>query len=214
MKRLIITSSALLLVTSLLSGCGDTAEAPVADVSVTETVPQVEAKALMVEAGPVTAAVVIEESTPESSTVFYASTEVQALTAKVVSVDLETRDVVLLGEDGVELSLVASDKTHNLEQVSPGDTVNAKFMERVTIELVKGDDMQAYEVSSDREVQADEGEMPARAEVMQTVNVYTVEAIDTEANTFKLKNVEGQVKEFTARDPANLAKATVGDAVV
>jgi len=41
-----------------------------------------------------------------------------------------------------------------------------------------------------------------------------LEAIDLEANTFKLKNVDGEVGEFVARDPANLAKAAVGDAVV
>ena len=56
--------------------------------------------------------------------------------------------------------------------------------------------------------------MPARAAIETTVDVFTVEAIDLEANTFKLKNVDGAVNEFTARNPANLAKAAVGDAVV
>ena len=45
---------------------------------------------------------------------------------------------------------------------------------------------------------------------------YYREAIDhyLEANTFKLRDAEGEVGEFTARDPANLAKAAIGDAVV
>jgi len=42
----------------------------------------------------------------------------------------------------------------------------------------------------------------------------TVEAIDIEANTFKLKWPEGAVKEYVARDPENLKKADVGDLVV
>jgi hypothetical protein len=33
-------------------------------------------------------------------------------------------------------------------------------------------------------------------------------------NTFKLKDVEGTVTEFTARDPDNLRRSEVGDMVV
>jgi hypothetical protein len=87
-------------------------------------------------------------------------------------------------------------------------------VERVSIELVKGDNLRAIDLKIDETSQAEEGEMPARAEIEATVNVYTVEAIDLEANTFKLRNAEGEVSEFTARDPANLAKAAIGDAVV
>ena len=136
------------------------------------------------------------------------------MTAKVVSIDAETREVVLMGEDGVEIELVASEETRNLDQVSPGDTVNAKVVERVSIELIKGGNLRAIDLKIDENAQAEEGEMPARAEIETTVNVYTVEAIDLEANTFKLRDAEGEVGEFTARDPANLAKAAIGDAVV
>jgi hypothetical protein len=164
--------------------------------------------------GAVKAAVVVEKSTADSASAFIASTAVHTLTAKVVSIDAETREVVLMGEDGVELELVASEKTRNLDQVNPGDTVNAKVVDRVSIELVKGDKLQAMDLNIDSNAQAEEGEMPARAAIETTVNVYTVEAIDIEANTFKLRNAEGEVDEFTARDPANLAKAAIGDAVV
>lgn len=222
MTRLQLASSALLAGTILLSACGEKAQAPApvteapaaAEAPVEEAVAQVETSAIVIEDGAMKAAIVVETSTPESEAAFVASTEVQTMTAKVVSINLETRDVVLVGEDGVEFELVASEDTLNLEQVSPGDTVNAKFMERVTMVLVKGGDLEALDVSVDRQVQAEEGEMPARAEVQKTVNVYTVQAIDLEANTFKLQNVEGDVAQFTARDPANLVKADIGDAVV
>ena len=42
----------------------------------------------------------------------------------------------------------------------------------------------------------------------------TVEEINIEANTFKLKGPAGEIREYEARDPENLKKADVGDLVV
>jgi hypothetical protein len=42
----------------------------------------------------------------------------------------------------------------------------------------------------------------------------TVEDINIEANTFKLKGPDGEVTEYTARNPDNLKRAMVGDLVV
>jgi hypothetical protein len=226
MTRSIIASLSLSLTCLLLSGCGDNAGSPSIDPSadgapaaaeeatITEESADVETSAVVLDDGTMKAVVVVEKSTPESELTFVASTEIQTLTATVVSVDLATRDVVLVGADGVELELVASDKTSNLDQVSPGDTVNAQFMEQVTIQLVKGDELKAQGMSAHREVQAAEGDMPARAEVQETIDIYTVVGIDLEANTFVLRSAAGELEEFAANDPANLAKATVGDSVV
>ena len=218
MIRMSTISVALVLGAVLFCGCSDPAETPTTDSPAVEVEvevdPDVETSSVEVDMGAVKAAVVVEKSTADSASAFIATTAVQTLTAKVVSIDAETREVVLMGEDGVELELVASEKTRNLDQVNPGDTVYAKIVDRVSIELVKGDKFQAMDLNMDSNAQAEEGEMPARAAINTTVNVYTVEAIDLEANTFKLRNVEGGVDEFTARDPANLAKAAIGDAVV
>ena len=216
MIRLSTIRVALVLGAVLSFGCSDPAETPATDSPATEVVvdPDVETSSAVVDMGTIKAAVVVEKSTADSASTFIASTAMYTLTAKVVSIDAETREVVLMGEDGVELELVASEKTRNLDQVNPGDTVNAKVVERVSIELLKGDKLQAMDLNIDSNAQAEEGEMPARAAIETTVNIYIVEAIDLEANTFKLRNVEGEVDEFTARDPANLAKAAIGDAVV
>jgi hypothetical protein len=218
MIRRPIASSTLLISAVLLSACADKAP-EIAETATTTEAPlsapaTVEGKALVVDAGSVKAAVVIEKSTPESAAAFIASTQVQSLTAEVVSINLETREVILKGENGIERSLVAGEDARNLAQVSPGDTVNVKFMEQVTMELVKGDNMEAFNASADRDVRSKEGEMPAHAKLTKTVNVFTIEAIDIEANTFTLKNVAEEMHEFTARDTANLEKAAIGDSVV
>lgn len=208
------SSVSFILGAVLLFGCSDAAETPAADSPSAEVAPDIESSAVVVDMGAVKAAVVVEKSAAESESAFVATTAVRTLTATVVSIDAETREVVLVGEDGVEIELVASEATRNLDQVTPGDTVHAEVVESVSIELVKGGDMRAMDMQVDETAQAEDGEMPARAAIETTVNVYTVEAIDLEANTFKLKNVGGEVGEFVARDPANLAKAAVGDAVV
>jgi len=56
--------------------------------------------------------------------------------------------------------------------------------------------------------------MPGAAVMDAVVITATVEEINLEANTFKLKGPEGNVQEYTARDPENLKKAAVGDIVV
>ena len=47
-----------------------------------------------------------------------------------------------------------------------------------------------------------------------TVIIATVEEINLEANTFKLKGPDGEVNEYTARNPENLKRSAVGDLVV
>ena len=58
------------------------------------------------------------------------------------------------------------------------------------------------------------GEMPGAVVMDAVVITATVEEINLEANTFKLKGPEGNIQEYTARDPENLKKAAVGDIVV
>jgi hypothetical protein len=56
--------------------------------------------------------------------------------------------------------------------------------------------------------------MPGLAAIDAVVVTATVEEINIEANTFKLKGPAGEIREYEARDPENLKKAEVGDLVV
>ncbi len=58
------------------------------------------------------------------------------------------------------------------------------------------------------------GQMPGIAAMDATVVISTVEEINLEMNTFKLKGPDGEVEEFVARNPENLKRAAVGDLVV
>ena len=56
--------------------------------------------------------------------------------------------------------------------------------------------------------------MPGMVAVDTQMIVATVEAIDLEQNTYKLKFPDGSINEYVAMNPENLKMAEVGDVVV
>jgi hypothetical protein len=136
------------------------------------------------------------------------------VTATVEAINHETREVTLKTEDGESVSFVASEEARNLGQVSVGDLLYAKVFEEVNIQLVEADGAEpgAGEISG--LARSDEGEMPAGMAVSTQIITATVEEINLEDNTFKLKGPMGNVNQFTARFPENLKLARVGDLVV
>ncbi len=212
-----IGSLTLLLSAAVLSGCSNSTETPATEVptaAVETSAPEVEVAVIVAKQGGAAVAVVVAKSTEDSESVFVASTRVEMITAKVSAINAETREVSLIGENGMQFDFVASADVKNLELVSVGDTVHAKHMQRVTVELVEGQELKAKEAIIELAAQAKEGQMPAKVKAETLVRIYTIEAINIEENSFKLRSVDGAIKEFTAKDPKNLARASVGDAVV
>lgn len=145
----------------------------------------------------------------------FISTSVSAVeTATVTAIDQETRVVTLLSEDGSSTSFTAGDEVRNLAQVSTGDLVTIEYVKNLTVQVIDAPEAVPAVADVIAEVRAEEGEMPAAATIETMVEVSTIEAIDVEANTFKLKDENGVVTEYTARDPENLTRSNVGDVVV
>ena len=136
------------------------------------------------------------------------------VTATVDAIDHETREVTLRGPEGESVTFIASDEAKNLPQVSVGDVVIAKYVQTLSIEIFANDGSEAGAGEMAVAGVAEEGAMPAMAALDAQVVTATVEEINIEANTFKLKGPSGLVKEFEARNPENLKKAEVGDIVV
>ena len=136
------------------------------------------------------------------------------VTAKVVAIDHKTRVVTLVENNGQSVTFTVGEEARNLGQVAVGDLVRADYLENITIEVISAENAEPSEavlVAVDR---SEEGETPAIEAIETIVDVYTIEQINIENNTFKLKNVDGLVTEFTAKNPDNLNKAAVGDLVV
>ena len=149
----------------------------------------------------------------EEKPALYTSQSVM-VTAQVEAIDQQSRVVTLIAEDGKTVTFTASEDARNLGQVAVGDIVHAEYIQSISLQVVAAENVEPLVAEAAAVVQSEEGEMPGLAALDTIVKVLTVEEINIENNTFKLKDVDGVVSEYVARDPENLKKSAVGDALV
>ncbi len=154
-----------------------------------------------------------EEQAPMDKPSFSAS-QTTVITAKVEAIDHETRLVTLLGPEGNEISFTASEEARNLDQVAVGDIVTAEYVETISIEVVANEGAEPGSGEISAMARTKKGEMPGAAAIDTRIVTATVEEINLENNTFKLKGPDGNVNEFVARNPENLKRSAVGDLVI
>jgi hypothetical protein len=144
---------------------------------------------------------------------FHASQSMM-VTATVEAINHETRDVTLRRSDGEIISFVASEDARNLDQVKVGDIVNAEYIESVSVEVVANEGYEPDAGEMQAMARTKKGEMPGVAAIDTQIATATVEEINIEANTFKLRGPDGTINEYVARNPENLKRAKVGDLVI
>ena len=154
-----------------------------------------------------------DETAMDEKPSFSASQSVK-VTARVEAIDHETRVVTLRRAQGDTVTFTASDEARNLDQVAVGDIVNAEYEEVLTIEVVANDGTEPEKLELGGMARTAEGEMPGVAAFEAQQIIATVEEINLEANTFKLKGPDGTVNEYVARNPDNLRRSEVGDLVI
>jgi hypothetical protein len=136
------------------------------------------------------------------------------ISAVVQMIDHETRVVTLRRADGVLVTITASEDVRNLDQVSVGDVLYAEYEHTVSIEVKANEGMEPDAAEISAIARTDKGEMPGAMAVDAMVIRATVEEINIEANTFKLKGPDGTISEYVAQNPENLKRASVGDLVI
>ena len=144
----------------------------------------------------------------------FSARQSMTVSAVVEAIDHETRVVTVRKPDGEAITFTASEEARNLGQVEVGDVLIAEYVETVSIRVMANEGMEADAAEVSAMARTDEGEMPGFAAMDARVTTATVEEINLETNTFKLKGPEGRVKEYVARNPENLKRAMVGDLVV
>jgi hypothetical protein len=142
----------------------------------------------------------------------FSATQTVQLTASVVGIDREANTVTLKGPEGNARTLEA--QPYNMKKIDIGDTVNVEYAQHMTIEVFANDGMEPGAGVMGAMGENKEGETPAAMEIITAVATATVEEINIEANTFKLKWPGGEIQEYEAQNPENLKKADVGDLVV
>ncbi len=189
----------LMVVASLaLTACDENAETSVNEEQVTSGVEEV---------------VVVEEQVNEDKPSISASHSA-TVSALVEVINHETREVTLRKKDGSTVSFVASEEARNLDQVKVGDVLVVEYIETLDIQVMAVEDAKAEAAMAEMVARTKEGEMPGMAKMETMVITAIVEEINLSDNTFKLKGPQGNIQQYTARDPENLKKAAVGDLVV
>lgn len=142
------------------------------------------------------------------------ASQTSMVTAVVEEINHETRDVTVRRDDGELISFTVSEEARNLGQVSVGDVLKVEVQETLSIQVMANDGSEPEAMEAAAMARTEEGEMPGFAAMDTIVVTATVEEINIEANTFKLKGPDGNINEFVARNPDNLKRAMVGDLVV
>ena len=155
-----------------------------------------------------------EEASAPMEKPYFEVTQSEMVTATVQSIDLKTREVTLKMADDEIVSFIASEEARNLGMVMPGDLVMAEYIERMSVQVVENDGQEPAIAGMTTIARAKKGEMPGMMAVDTEVITATVEEINIEMNTFKLKGPDGTVEEYTAMNPDNLKRAVVGALVV
>jgi hypothetical protein len=211
MKTLLST---MIVATIALTACGQNTDSAVNEEQVAATIEEKVTPATNEEQVSPAIEEKVMPATPVADKPSFSASRSLTDTAKVEAINHETREVTLLQEDGSELNFVASEEARNLDQVQVGDMVVATYLENLTVEVISVENAEAGAGVISGLARTEEGEMPGAIKGATVVVTAIVEEINIEANTFKLKGPEGNIKEFTARNPENLKKAAVGDLVV
>ena len=144
---------------------------------------------------------------------FFAATKGYVLKAEVMAINYETRNVTLkMAKNDEIVTIRAKDRVANLDKVKVGDHVTAEYIENLSVEVVAVENAQAAAAAAKAQITSKTA--PGVVELAKEVIVSTVEEINIEANTFKLKGPDGVVREYTAKNPENLKRGAVGDVVV
>ena len=136
--------------------------------------------------------------------------------AKVQAIDLATREVTLVGPEGV-FTIHAGDAVRNLDKINVGDTVVATYYASIVLVLsAPGTQVPDNQVNAAAS-RAAKGQVPAAALRTKMVVTGTVVAVDLANHTISLVDPSGgMVHIFNVTDPrrqAALRRVKVGDSL-
>jgi Cu/Ag efflux protein CusF len=135
------------------------------------------------------------------------------MTGKVVSVDAASRTVVVEGEQGRQVEIVAPKDAPNFDQIAVGDTVAATYIEAValTIAPVAGAEPGATAVAAVSS--APPGETPGGVITEQVELRAVVKAVDAGARRVTLDVPGGGERILKVGEAVDLERVKVGEQV-
>jgi hypothetical protein len=131
-------------------------------------------------------------------------------TATIQAIDKENRVVTLKGEKGADVEVTVPSQMEGFNSLKVGDQVSATYYDAVALNIRKpGDPAPAAPYTS---VKRKEGTPGSETRKEQTFTA-TIDAIDPNAPSVRLKGAQGRVVTLAVRDPNQLKNLKVGDAI-
>ncbi len=136
------------------------------------------------------------------------------MTATVLSIDMGSRDVLLMDTQGKLHTINVSDQARNLDQVRVGDKVTAEYTEAISLQLKKRGTADGPPVSSEAAmVRAPKGAKPGGAVGRKVSAIATITAVNTKEQFVTLRGPLGNEYDVQVLDPAQLKAVKKGDEV-
>jgi hypothetical protein len=132
---------------------------------------------------------------------------------KVISIDATTRTVVVEGELGNQVSIVAPEDSPNFDQIKVGDPVVATYFESLALAIVPVADAQPGISGAAVAATAAPGETPGGAIAEQIQIRAVVRAVDPQARTVTLDLPEAGEQMLKAAEAVDLENVRVGEQV-
>jgi len=145
----------------------------------------------------------------------YSKKNVKTVTAKVKSIDVPTRHVVLTTPDGQDHEFVVGKQARNLPQVKVGDDVIVQYQEALAVEVNAADPTKPLPQPTEA-IATDRSEAGKKPEgvVARTVTLNgTVEAIDMDKKVATIKGSGGNTVEVQMQHPERWQNVKVGDTI-
>ena len=134
------------------------------------------------------------------------------VTATITAIDKATRDVTLKGPQGNEMTVTAGPKVKNFDKLKVGDQVKAKYVEALTLQLIKGGGQKVSRTEDVGGARAKEGAQPGGAVGRQVTIIADVIGLDPAKQTVTLKGPERTV-QLVVKDPEQFKLISKGDQV-
>jgi len=136
------------------------------------------------------------------------------MTATVLSIDMGSRDVLLMDTQGKLHTVNVSDQARNLDQVRVGDKVTAEYTEAISLQLKKRGTADGPPVSAaEAMVRSPKGAKPGGAVGRKVTAIATVTAVNTKKQFVTLRGPLGNEYDVQVLDPAQLKAVKKGDEV-
>jgi hypothetical protein len=135
------------------------------------------------------------------------------MSAVVVAVDHDQRELTLRGPKGNTAVVAVGDEVRNLDQVRKGDHVVARYYEAVAVELKKPGEATLGVTTAEGGARAAKGEKPAAGAVRVVTITAKVAHVDRKNKTVTLTGRKGKSTVVDVQEPRYLDKVKKGDLV-